>query len=1364
MSREYRDKSRAVFLAIVMLVSVVGASVAFTGAAAAAGNESTVTQANSGPTYVDAGAGNVAVQEITVTAGNAGSTTISSFTVENDGTATDSDVDQISVYGESAGKVGSNESGFGNVDADVEIATDESQTFTVTADIASEPTDGYTIQTNTTVNSDSEYSYDGVATANSPTEIDVAPEISDATTADSDGNGQIDQIQVTFSENVSISDGDSGDGFPGVSIQNYEIGNADYAVDDTGSVTIDLVEESSPDTDVTPEVTYAAGSDDIVDADQQDKEHTDQTFSSTTDGAAPSITQVSLSESNEELDLSFNSSEPITEQDSDIQVTVDSPNSENQYQFDGSDFSESAENNDGTYGYELTTTQAYDDGTGTYTASVDDAIDATDNNGGNNAEDVSGLTDDVTVDTLASISASPDGTEQSANHTVTWTLGSQTDVQTYEIDYDTGSGANGADISNVGPEDIVQFGVDLNEDGEISGDDLDFTSSDSNAGGVNQVSGADGTVLTVDTSSSTTIDSGNQIILEYNDTVNPSENTDVALRLDPDTPDVDVTRTLSVGSTSAPTVASDGVSINETSISEGGVYGENVNGTDQTLAITFDKKMDTSVDPTASLTVGGEDVSINEGSWSEDSKTWSGTVDINVSNAEVDATTTVSDATGTNGNSLANEDTRTFEIDTASLGIDSATTDESSDGSVDRIDVTLNDTYSSAETDDFSVTDDDNDGVTVNGINANSDSDPTTLELELSSALTANATPNATLETGGSITDDAGNGVESAQTIEAADGVAPTVSSFDLVQKDGRTLNVSLDSDEQLDSFTVTINDTEGDGINDDDPAVVTLNESDFNESVSSGTYNYTTNYTVSADGTYFGSIESAADAAGNDDVDQTTETVQIDQTGPSITPDSPTNNAIVTSQEDITATITDDGGVGVNSGDIYVTLEDSTGELIDRGRVDATNGVTYSDGTLKIASTGDAPAYAEGDVDVTVEATDTNGEQTTESWNFTYTTVTVEEFTADGNTVSVNVSTATSFDTVNATIQSSQSLADEDGVISETITLTADGDYYTGTFTAPRDGEYNLNTVEVANAEGETATPGLGSNTATVNTTQPYLTDATISSYDGSSTDITVQFNEPLAGSINDGDADSETETLSVEGEDVTGTTSDLESGQVTLTVSNAVQTGDEPNVSVNTAADITERSGSGTVQADSKTTIHTTQLSLSEGTNFVSIPEATANTVDLTQYDTQPIDVVWTYEDGSWQSYDPAKSDANNDFTALEGGQGYVFEMDQSATMDVNAYNVVGGDSQDTATPGQQELSEGWNLVGHWQEGKQTQTNALSTLDNRATDTAVYTQSGSGYTYTAHSGDLKPGESYWVFVTDDDVYGESTTFTQDE
>ncbi|MEF8886118.1 MAG: Ig-like domain-containing protein [Haloarculaceae archaeon] len=105
----------------------------------------------------------------------------------------------------------------------------------------------------------------------------------------------------------------------------------------------------------------------------------------------PSISNVALGESGGDLTLSFDSSEALGSDTSDISVTVDGPNTNDVYSFDRTDFSET-NNGDGTFTYTLTTTQAYDDGAGTYTATVDDAVDIAGNNGGENGEG-SGLSD-----------------------------------------------------------------------------------------------------------------------------------------------------------------------------------------------------------------------------------------------------------------------------------------------------------------------------------------------------------------------------------------------------------------------------------------------------------------------------------------------------------------------------------------------------------------------------------------------------------------------------------------------------------------------------------------------------------------------------------------------------------------------------------------------------------------------------------------------------------------------------------------------------------------------------------------------------------------------------------------------------------
>ncbi|WP_415378730.1 PKD domain-containing protein [Halosimplex sp. TS25] len=98
-----------------------------------------------------------------------------------------------------------------------------------------------------------------------------------------------------------------------------------------------------------------------------------------TDPTAPTVSAVSLGESEGDLTLTFESSEPLDT----LSVTVDGPNSGTDWvTFTRNDFTE-LDRQDG-YSYELSVTQAYDDGDGVYAATVDDAVDAAGNNGGEN--------------------------------------------------------------------------------------------------------------------------------------------------------------------------------------------------------------------------------------------------------------------------------------------------------------------------------------------------------------------------------------------------------------------------------------------------------------------------------------------------------------------------------------------------------------------------------------------------------------------------------------------------------------------------------------------------------------------------------------------------------------------------------------------------------------------------------------------------------------------------------------------------------------------------------------------------------------------------------------------------------------------
>ena len=199
------------------------------------------------------------------------------------------------------------------------------------------------------------------------------PTMSNAQTADTDGDGAIDRITVTMNESIDDSASTLSTSAFSLSSGSVDaVGTGSTADDDTLVLTVSGLDGTDPVPDVTMETGSAGVS--IEDADGN-TQASDQTITAT-DGAAPALTQVSLSnDGTDNLDFSFDASESL----SSLDVSVDGPSTTNAYTFDETDFSQSGS---GPYTYTLTATQAYDDGVGTYTATVDSATDTAGNDGG----------------------------------------------------------------------------------------------------------------------------------------------------------------------------------------------------------------------------------------------------------------------------------------------------------------------------------------------------------------------------------------------------------------------------------------------------------------------------------------------------------------------------------------------------------------------------------------------------------------------------------------------------------------------------------------------------------------------------------------------------------------------------------------------------------------------------------------------------------------------------------------------------------------------------------------------------------------------------------------------------------------------
>ncbi|MBY6294214.1 hypothetical protein GLU60_02385 [Nanohaloarchaea archaeon H01] len=265
------------------------------------------------------------VQNIKLTDDDADSTdtTLDSFTITNSGDATIDQVQSITIS-DSGGEVASKSTfDSGDLGSGVTLtptsetisdggdsSVSETYSVEVTLKSRSAVTDANTFDLSTDVQYTEDETRTVTADDSSTEEIDLTPEITGATTADSNNNGQIDQVKVDFSEAVNV--GSAFDGVTGLSIGTageYTIDELDSS-NDQSSLTFSVDESGSSDTGATPDVEYNTGNSELTDSDQQNKEIAAHGPTAATDGAAPVATSAAYRDSNndgtvDKVDIDF---------------------------------------------------------------------------------------------------------------------------------------------------------------------------------------------------------------------------------------------------------------------------------------------------------------------------------------------------------------------------------------------------------------------------------------------------------------------------------------------------------------------------------------------------------------------------------------------------------------------------------------------------------------------------------------------------------------------------------------------------------------------------------------------------------------------------------------------------------------------------------------------------------------------------------------------------------------------------------------------------------------------------------------------------------------------------------------------------
>ncbi|WP_135851554.1 beta strand repeat-containing protein [Halorussus salinus] len=220
-------------------------------------------------------------------------------------------------------------------------------------------------------------------------------------------------------------------------------------------------------------------------------------------------------------------------------------------------------------------------------------------------------------------------------------------------------------------------------------------------------------------------------------------------------------------------------------------------------------------------------------------------------------------------------------------------------------------------------------------------------------------------------TDPVGNSITANSHDFPVDTDAPVVTNFTVTNPSDRRVRVAFESDQSLASVGVTL-DTPG--------GSVALDRTDFTES-GTGPYSYEATYDGTGDGTYEATLDTAADGAGNDGATGQRDATTVDETGPTFSAASPAGTTVADDRKNVSVGVSDTIH-GVDATSLELTVEDSSGRLLDAVGTGAA-GVTFSGGTLALDTDAAGLAFADGEVTVTVAATDSVGNPAETTFSF---------------------------------------------------------------------------------------------------------------------------------------------------------------------------------------------------------------------------------------------------------------------------------------------------------------------------------------------------------------------------------------------
>ena len=236
-----------------------------------------------------------------------------------------------------------------------------------------------------------------------------------------------------------------------------------------------------------------------------------------------------------------------------------------------------------------------------------------------------------------------------------------------------------------------------------------------------------------------------------------------------------------------------------------------------------------------------------------------------------------------------------------------------------------------------------------------------------------------------------------------------------------------------------------------------------------------------------------------------------------------------------------------------------------------------------------------------------------------------------------------------------------------------------------------------------------------------------------------------------NSGTSGFQTVNISVNGDEKEILTKNIslnEGSYETIGFEYLVEAGD---AQTDSSARVYTSSDSEEVQID----ISTFETRLEEGWNYFSLPIATQKSYEISSIiPEEKIRSVWTYEDDRWVNYFPSAPE--NIFNSFKPGQGYLIDSESNITLRPKVDNTLDGSSGvQNSIPASNDLSKGWNLVGHYWEVSQNPNKAFGSIGSEIGE--VYKQSRKGELGLESTDALKPGSAYWMHVDVNSSYARS-------